>query len=265
MSKTITLNLNKQLIIEAVKADSFLTGQIDKAEDAVKNASLAYNEQAGDETYQERKLVRTLRSAVAKFEANLAEFVDSAVGSISDTLANAGSDGKFTITVIVSDRYQNGLAGPLSSLAEEYIINVMDYTWWQAIKPSLAETYFKFASDSITHIRLCLAKTAPTSSAADYSSVKGEVTNVFDITFERDSYTATMGQSFVAPNPFTNPTGVPLMYISSDTTKATVNPNTGAVTLVAPGTTVITAKNKTHDYTDNSASYTLTINPASEP
>ena len=79
MSKTITLNLNKLLIIEAVKADTFLTGQIDKAEDAVKNASLAYNEQAGDETYQERKLIRTLRSAVAKFEANLAEFVDSAV------------------------------------------------------------------------------------------------------------------------------------------------------------------------------------------
>ena len=98
------------------------------------------------------------------------------MGSISDTLANASSDGKFTITIIVSDRYQNGLAGPLSSLAEEYVINVMDYTWWQGIKPNLADTYYKFALDSLTHIRLCLAKTAPTSSSAEYTDVNGKVT-----------------------------------------------------------------------------------------
>ncbi|MCR5270559.1 MAG: hypothetical protein K6D91_06030 [Prevotella sp.] len=177
MAKTITLNLNKALIIEAVKSDTYLTGQIDKSADAVKNASLAYNEQAGDETYQERKLLRTLRSAVAKFEANMAEFVDSATGTISDTLALASADGSFQITIVVSDRYQNGLAGPLSSLAEEFIVNTMDYTWWQAIKPNLAETYYKFAVETLTHIRLCLAKTAPSSSNVDYTSVSGVVTS----------------------------------------------------------------------------------------
>lgn len=178
MSKTITLSLNKDLIIEAVKADTYLTGQIDKSGDAVKNASLAYNEQAGDEQYQERKLLRTLRSAVAKFEANMAEFVDSAEGSINDTLSSTTvNDPAFTITIVVSDRYNNGLAKPLSSLAEEYITNAMLYSWWQSIKPALAKDYFNFAQESLTHIRLCLAKTAPSASAAAYTDVTGTVAN----------------------------------------------------------------------------------------
>lgn len=176
MSKTITLNLKRDLIIEAVKADTYMTGQIDKSMDAVKNASLAYNEQAGDEQYQERKLIRTLRSAVAKFEANMAEFVDSSNGSISDTLSSTSdSQPNFTITIVVSDRYNSGLANPLSSLAEEYIVNMMDYTWWQSIKPALAKDFFQFAQDSLTHVRLCLTKTAPASSSSDYTDVNGTV------------------------------------------------------------------------------------------
>lgn len=171
--KTITLNLKKSLILEAVKSDTYLTGVIDKSVDAVKNASVAYNEQAGDETYQERKLLRTLRSALAKFEANLAEFVDAAAGSINNTLSNTEDD--FTITLSVSDRYTNGLANPLSSLAEEYIINMMDYTWWQPIKPELAKNYLAFAQDSLIHVRLCMAKSAPQVSSSDYTDVNGTV------------------------------------------------------------------------------------------
>lgn len=175
MSKTITLNLKKDLIIEAVKADTFLTGQIDKSMDAVKNAALAYNEQAGDDTYQERKLLRTLRSALAKFEANMAEFVDSSAGAaINDTLSSDSND--IAVTIIVSDRYSNGLAKPLSSLAEEYIVNTMNYSWWQPIKPDLAKTYLAFAQESMVHVRLCLAKTAPESSKAEYTDVTGTVT-----------------------------------------------------------------------------------------
>lgn len=178
MSKTITLNLNKSLINEAVKTDTFITGKMEQSDDAVKNASKAFNEQAGDDVYHERKLLRTLRSAVAKFEANMAEFLDSTEGTINDTLANATDhDPSFTITIVVSNRYNSGLAKPLSSLAEEYIINMMDFTWWQAIKPELAKNYLSFAQDSLTHIRLCLSKTAPSASTASYTDVTGEVTN----------------------------------------------------------------------------------------
>lgn len=174
--KTITLSLDRALIIEAVKDDTFITGQIDKSSDAVKNASLAYNEQAGDEEHHERKMLRTLRMAVSKFEANMMEFVDSASGTIDDTLANTTAENTgFTITINVSDRYNAGQAKPLSSLAYEYIVNQMLYAWWQPVKPALAKDYVAFSQDSLTHIRLCLAKTAPTASAADYTDITGTV------------------------------------------------------------------------------------------
>lgn len=175
MSKTITLSLKKPLIIEAVKADTFQTGQVDKSADPVKNAALAYNEQAGDETYQERKLVRFLRSGLARFAAAMNEFVDSENGSIEYTLADNSDN--ISIEIVVSDRYNDGLAQPLSSFAEEYITYTMDYMWWQSIKPALAKDYYEYAQDTLTQIRLCLAKTAPAASDLSYTSVTGTVTS----------------------------------------------------------------------------------------
>lgn len=175
MSKTITLSLKKPLIIEAVKADTFQTGQVDKSADPVKNAALAYNEQAGDETYQERKLVRFLRSGLSRFAAAMNEFVDSENGSIEYTLAD--NNDNITIAIVVSDRYNDGLAQPLSSFAEEYITYTMDYMWWQSIKPALAKDYYEYAQDTLTQIRLCLAKTAPAASEISYTSVTGTVTS----------------------------------------------------------------------------------------
>lgn len=174
--KTITLQLDRALIVEAVKDDTYITGQIDKSSDAVKNAARAFNEQAGDEEHHERKMLRTLRMAVSKFEANMMEFVDSASGTIDDTLANTTAENTtFVITINVSDRYSSGQAKPLSSLAYEYIVNQMLFTWWQPITPSLAKDYLAFSQDSLTHIRLCLAKTAPTASSADYTDITGTV------------------------------------------------------------------------------------------
>ena len=179
MSKTLTLNLNKKLIIESVKADTYITGAIDKSADGVKNAALAYNEQAGDDLYHERKLVRTLGEAVGALEAQFAEFIDTSVeNGLSDTLAQADThDGAFTITIVVSDRYNNGLAYPLAQLSQGYIINKMLYYWWQSIRPALAKDYLAFSAESLTNIRMSLAKTAPAVSSANYEDVTGDVTN----------------------------------------------------------------------------------------
>lgn len=176
--QTIKLSLDRDLIIEAVKDDTFITGQIDKSSDAVKNASLAFNEQAGDEEHHERKMLRTLRTAVSKFEANLMEFVDSSTGMISDTLnETTKSNPAFVVTINVSDRYNKGQAAPLASLAYEYIINQMLYQWWQSIRPALAKDYLAFSQESLQHIRLCLAKKAPKAADSSYTDIVGTVEN----------------------------------------------------------------------------------------
>ncbi len=175
MSKTITLTLKKSLIIEAVKSDTYQSGQVDKAEDPVKNASLAYNEQAGDETYQERKLRRYLRIGVAKFAATMSEFVDSENGGIDYSIPTENNQDDITIQIQVSERYNNGLAKPLSSFAEEFVVYMMDFSWWQPLKPALAKDYYEYAQDTLSYIRLCLSKTAPTTSNSNYEDIDGSV------------------------------------------------------------------------------------------
>jgi len=172
---TLTLTLNKKNIIEAVKADTYITGLADKSADAVKNAALAYNEQAGDDAYHEVKLFRTLREALANFEANMVEYVDTSDpnASISDTLTQ-GSD-TFVITATVGSRFNKAFARTLSSLAESYIINLMLYTWWQSLKPNLAKDYFGFANSSLVAVQRCLSKSAPAVSGSSYDGPTGEV------------------------------------------------------------------------------------------
>lgn len=172
---TLQLTLNKNNIISAVKADTYITGTADKSQDSVKNAALAYNEQAGDDAYHEVKLYRTLREALAKFEANMVEYVDTsdANATITDTLAQNADT--FTITATVGSRFNKAFANTLSSLAESYIINTMLYTWWQSLKPALAKDYYGFANDSLVAVQRCLSKSAPSVSASSYDSPTGTV------------------------------------------------------------------------------------------
>ena len=90
------------------------------------------------------------------------------------------------------------------------------------------------------------------------------------LTFSPSTATATMGEAFTAPTLTATAngetvTGLSISYSSSNTSVATVNASTGAVTLVAPGTTTITASFSGNDnYNEATASYTLTVNAAAE-
>lgn len=174
MAKTITLHLKKDLIMEAVKADTYDTGRITKSGDPVKNVPVGMSQQAGGESHQERQLLRYLKASVAKFESQMAEFLDASTGSISNTLSDSQSD--FNIIMIVNDRYNNGMAEPMSSLCEDYLVNMMLFSWWNSRNQQFSEQFKINALDSIQHTRLCLTKTAPEASAANYTDVTGTVT-----------------------------------------------------------------------------------------
>jgi len=90
--------------------------------------------------------------------------------------------------------------------------------------------------------------------------VKKDVTMVFDPATAE----ATLGEEFTEPTLSTTPEGLTLSYSSSTPTVATVNESTGKVTLVAAGTTTITATFAGDEtYNGRSASYTLTVSEAS--
>lgn len=265
--KNLILNLNADEIRLAIKSDSYITGQIDKSADMVKNAALAFNEQAGDEAYHNAKLFRTMKGALAKFEAQLAEYIETSnpTASITDTLASQSTT-TFTITISVGDRTSGAFSTTLAYLAQEFIINTSLYYWWQPIKPTLAKDYLAFAAENILDVRRCLAKSAPTSSDASYSDISGTIQAQSSLSFPLSEYNARIGEVFEEPVLIKNPANAAVTYASSDEAVATVNASTGDVTLVTTGDAVITASYAgSADYTPSSASYTLHVLAAPAP
>lgn len=81
-----------------------------------------------------------------------------------------------------------------------------------------------------------------------------------DLSFSPNSVTMTIGETFTAPT-LNNQYAVAVSYQSTDTDVATVDPSTGAVTVLAAGTTTIEATSEEDDeYEAGYASYTLTVN-----
>lgn len=85
------------------------------------------------------------------------------------------------------------------------------------------------------------------------------------VSFEDAVKTAKVGVEFAGQVATTDPAGKALAYTSSNTEVATVDQSTGAVTLVAAGTTLITAAFAGDDeYNPAKDSYALTVEPAGE-
>lgn len=84
------------------------------------------------------------------------------------------------------------------------------------------------------------------------------------ISYEIASYEVTLGEDFTAPT-LTNPHNLTVTYASTNTSVATVDENSGAVTIVAPGTTTIKASFAgDDDYAAATASYILNVKAATD-
>lgn len=176
MSKTLKVTLDYSLIIEAVKADTFISGQADRAADGSNNSKV-FNETIGDESLHKRKLDRTMRGALGSLEAFMVDFVDNAAeSSISDTLS-ATTSTSFEISFKINDRFNTGLAYAIAQLMQEYIINKMLCLWWAPVpdKKNDVSQYLTLANESLANIRRCLQKTAPATSASSYDDIQGSI------------------------------------------------------------------------------------------
>lgn len=84
-----------------------------------------------------------------------------------------------------------------------------------------------------------------------------------ELAWSANSATVTIGADDNVFPTLTNPHSVTVTYSSSDTTKATINASTGAITLAGAGNTTISATFAGNDtYYEQTVSYTLTVQEA---
>ncbi len=135
----------------------------------------------------------------------------------------------------------------------ETVIDPSNYTvsWHDNIEPGAA-TDQKAPFADVTGKFLCTGYAIKT-----FTITKATPT----LKFSKETATATMGAEFEAPTLTVTPEGLEgVKYTSSNANVATVNENTGAVTLVAAGEAVIKASFAGDDhYEAAEASYTLTV------
>ena len=144
----------------------------------------------------------------------------------------------------------------LRFLENHYSVDIMA-EWWEGTGFWLAEAIFAYISPEYADVEPeADPEPEPEPEPDPTPAAKTDVT----VAFASDTASATMGQEFESPVATITPSGKTLKYSSSDTAVATVNEDTGVVTLVAAGETVITAAFAGDDeYNAGSDSYTLTV------
>ena len=122
---------------------------------------------------------------------------------------------------------------------QDYMVKIFG-EWWEGTGFWMAEALFAYIAPA---------------AAITYNGKKN-----LTVSFTNATANATMGSSFTAPTANVSVDGKTVTYESSDTSVATVNSSTGAVTLVAAGKATITAKFAGDtDYNPASGSYELTV------
>lgn len=168
----IRLNLVKSLIIEAVKAETYIKGEIDKASAQGTN-KFAYNEQAGDDEYHERKLIRTMNTALGELKGLLSSYLNNSGNNIADNITSgtdATDNDVIFIELNVSDRFNKAYSDPLAKLCSKYIEDKMLVLWWGAINPNQAAFYSNLVVSDVDSIEKCFNKTAPSAPKIRYTT-----------------------------------------------------------------------------------------------
>lgn len=136
---------------------------------------------------------------------------------------------------------------------QDYTVKIFG-EWWEGTGFWMAEAIFAYISPEYAGIEA-------ESPAEEQEQEQQTVTKTTPtVSFDDATAEATVGQVFTSPVATTNPAGLSVSYSSSDTSVATVDASTGAVTPVGAGETIITASFAGNDsYNSASGSYTLTV------
>lgn len=171
MNQTIQLTLVKSLIMNSVKNETFLRGQVIKAADE-KLITEAYHEQAGDETYQERLLQRGLYTNLEELKTHLSDYLSTSGQSSADNNIDSEEDGdNIIVHLTVSDRFNKGYTQSLARLSSKYIEESILMDWWKPVNEKQSALYAQFVERDLQAIRRCFNKTAPSTPTIPYTTI----------------------------------------------------------------------------------------------
>lgn len=175
MEKTITITLFKPLILESVKNETFIKGNFDKAIDQ-KAITAAYVEQAGNEAYHDRILLRTLETSLGELKTQLSDYLVTCNGTTSGDNISSTEDGDtIVLSLVVGDRFNKGYTDTLAKLCAKYVEEAMLMDWWRPINEKQSSLYANFIERDLIAIKKCFNKTAPQTPTVPY-------TNTIDVT-----------------------------------------------------------------------------------
>jgi hypothetical protein len=167
MSQTIILQFAKNAILENVKSETYLRGQVEKAADE-RTVGKAYHESAGDEVYQMRLLNRGLYTNLSSLKTYLSDYLTSPGQSSADNITSTEENDIITITLLVSDRFNRGYTDPLAKLCSKFIEDSMLVDWWKPVNKDQAAVYSQFVEKDLQDIKRCFNKTAPVAPSYSY-------------------------------------------------------------------------------------------------
>jgi hypothetical protein len=178
MDNTITLTLLKPLNIESVKNETFQKGKFDKAVDQ-KAISMAYVEQAGNESYHERILERTLYTSLEELKTHLSDYLSTDGGTTADNITSSEEGDQIIITLVVGDRFNHGYTDSLAKLSSKYVEECMLMDWWRPINEKQSLLYANFVERDLAAIKRCFNKTAPVAPTYQYpTSLEVEASSI---------------------------------------------------------------------------------------
>ena len=185
-NKTLTIEILRYVIVDAVKTDPHIKGTIDKSIDE-KASRVAYNETAGDEAYHLRKIDRTI---TASAENLVAEISDMLSGN-TEINPDYSDPSKIKISVGVDARFNTSFAPTLARLSSEYITNYVLVLWWGAITngQNQVQFYSQLSNSYLNYIRKCFNKVAPAAPTKKGTDGKDVEASILDTTGKFETQT----------------------------------------------------------------------------
>lgn len=159
--KKIQLKIQRSTVIDAVRTETLIRGNIDRATDE-KASRVAYHEHIGDEATHMRKLERSLVVATEELKTFLTDYaLANGLFFDDETAAVDFTPDAIYLYLILSDRFNEAYTNTLARLSSQYIQTRMLALWWETINVNQAKQYIDETAILLTSIERCFNRIPP--------------------------------------------------------------------------------------------------------